>query len=167
MKNILLTFLTLLAFTFNLYAENMEMIDTNGKSYKVVGTDNELRIEGMEGKVIFLEFFGLSCPACKKALPHLINLQEKYKDKFQVMAIEVQKNDVKSINDYKQKYGVNFITFSNYDVGRVARYVMEKSGWQGAIPFVVAIDSKGQVQFAQAGMMPEEVLAKYIEQFSK
>jgi predicted transcriptional regulator len=44
---------------------------------------------------------------------------------------------------------------------------MEKSGWQGAIPFVVAIDSKGQVQFAQAGVMSEEDLGQYVEKFSK
>ena len=167
MKKTLLTLLTLLAFTFNLYAENMDMVDTDGKSYKVVGTDNEIKIEGMEGMVVFLEFFGLKCPGCKQIMPNLINVQEKYKEKLQIMAIEVQKNDVDPINAYKQEHGINYITLSNYDVGRVARYVMEKSGWQGAIPFLVAIDSKGQVQFAQAGIMSEEDLSKYVEDFSK
>jgi thiol-disulfide isomerase/thioredoxin len=167
MKKTLLALLTLLAFTFNLYAENMEMVDTDGKSYKVVGTNNEIKIEGMEEKVVFLEFFGLKCPGCKKIMPNLINVQEKYKEKLQIMAIEVQKNDVDPINAYKQEHGINYITLSNYDVGRVVRYVMEKSGWKGAIPFVVAIDSKGQVQFAQAGVISEEDLAKYVEDFSK
>jgi len=167
MKKTLLTLLTLLAFTFNLYAEDMDMVDTDGKSYKVVGTDNEIKIEGMEGKVVFLEFFGLNCPACKQIMPNLINVQDKYKEKLQVMAIEVQKHDVNPINAYKQEHGINYITLSNYDVGRVARYIMEKSGWQGSIPFVVAIDSKGQVQFAQAGIMSEEDLSQYVEDFSK
>jgi thiol-disulfide isomerase/thioredoxin len=167
MKKTLLSLLTILAFTFNLYAENMEMIDTNGTSYKVIGTDNEIKIEGMEGKVVFLEFFGLKCPGCKRIMPNLINVQKKYKDKVQVMAIEVQKNDIAPINAYKQEHGINYITLSNYDVGRVVRYIMEKSGWQGAIPFVVAIDSKGQVQFAQAGVLSEEDLSKYVKEFSK
>jgi thiol-disulfide isomerase/thioredoxin len=167
MKKILIALLTVLAFASNLYAEDMEMVDTDGKSYKVVGTNNEIKIEGMEGKVVFLEFFGLKCPGCKKIMPNLIDVQEKYKDKVQVMAIEVQKNDINPINAYKQEHGINYITLSNYDVGRVVRYIMEKSGWQGAIPFVVAIDSKGQVQFAQAGVMSEEDLGKYVEKFSK
>jgi len=167
MKKILLSLLTLLAFTFNLYAENMEMFDTDGKSYKVLGDGNKLEIEGMEGKVVFLEFFGLKCPACKQLMPNLINIQEKYKDKVQIMAIEVQKADVDPINAYKKEHKINYITLSNYDVGRVVRYVMEKSGWKGAIPFLVAINSKGQVQFAQAGVMSEEDLAKYVEEFSK
>ena len=167
MKKTLLALLTLLAFTLTLSAENMEMVDTDGKNYKVVGTDNKINIEGMEGKVVFLEFFGLKCPGCKKIMPNLINVQEKHKDKLQIMAIEVQKNDVDPINAYKQEHGINYITLSNYDVGRVVRYIMEKSGWKGAIPFVVAIDSKGQVQFAQAGVISEEDLAKYVEDFSK
>jgi len=167
MKKTLLSLLTTLAFTFNLYAENMEMIDTNGTSYKVIGTDNEIKIEGMEGKVVFLEFFGLNCPGCKQIMPNLIKVQEKYKDNLQIMAIEVQKHDVNPINAYKQEHGINYITLSNYDVGRVARYVMEKSGWEGAIPFLVAINPTGQVQFAQAGVMSEEELTKYVENFSK
>ncbi|MBU1667360.1 TlpA family protein disulfide reductase [bacterium] len=167
MKKIIITLITLLTLSTNLFAQNMEMTDTEGKRYSVVGTNSELKIEGMEGKVVFLEFFGLKCPACKDAMPHLINIQNKYKDKVQVMAIEVQKNDVAPINAYKKKHGINYTTFSNYDVGYIVRYIADKSGWNGAIPFLVAIDSKGQVRFTQAGVIPEKTLAKYIEDFSK
>ncbi len=167
MKKILITLIATLLITSNLSAKDMEMTDTNGTTYKVQAQGNEFKIEGMEGKVVFIEFFGLQCPACRKAVPHLVNLQDKYRDKLQIMAIEVQKNDIDPIKAYREEHGINYITLSNYDVGSVARYVMEKSGWQGAIPFIVAIDSKGQVQFAQAGLMPEELLGKYVEEFSK
>lgn len=165
MKKILI--MTFLMFGMNLYAQNMKMTDTDGKSYSVVGSDSELKIEGMKGKVVFLEFFGLQCPACKAAMPHLIKIQNKYKDKVQVMAIEVQKNDLAPINAYKKKHGINYPTFSNYDVGYVVRFIADKSGWNGSIPFLVAIDSKGQVQFTQAGIIPEKTLEKYIKDFSK
>ncbi len=169
MKIKLLYLIATLLFTINLHAnnDNMEMIDTNGTTYKVKAKGNEFKIEGMDGKVVLLEFFGLQCPACKQAVPHLVNLKNKYRDKLEIMAIEVQKNDVDPIKAYRAEHAINYITLSNYDVGSVARYVMEKSGWQGAIPFIVAIDSKGQVQFAQAGIMPEELLSKYVEEFSK
>lgn len=167
MKKTLFTLIAMLLFTLNIFAENMEMTDTNGTTYKVQAQGNEFKIEGMEGKVVFIEFFGLQCPACRKAVPHLVNLQEKYRDKLQIMAIEIQKNDIDPIKAYREEHKINYITLSNYDVGRIARYIMEKSGWQGAIPFILAIDSKGQVQFAQAGLMPEELLAKYVEEFSK
>lgn len=165
MKKIVLILLTLLA--SSLLAEEMSMTDTNGTSYKVIGTNSEMKIEGMEGKVVFLEFFGLKCPACKEAMPNMINLQNKYPNKLQIMAIEVQKNDVDPINAYKKEHGINYITFSNYDVGRVARFIIEKSGWKGAIPFTIVIDSQGKVQFTQAGIIPEKVLEESVEKFSK
>ena len=147
--------------------KNMSMTDTDGKSYSIKASGNDIKIEGMEGKVVFIEFFGLNCPACKDYTPHLINLQEKYRDKFQVMAIEVQKHDVDPINAYKKSHNINYITLSNYDVGSMVRYVADKSGWTGAIPFTVAINSKGEVQFAQEGILSEEKLAKYINLYSK
>jgi len=168
MKKTLLLLVTLLALNINLSAEEkMSMTDTNGTTYSVIGDKNQLKIEGMEGKVVFLEFFGLKCPACKDALPSLINLQKKHKDKLQIMAIEVQKHDVKPINAYKKEHAINYITLSNFDVGLVVRYIADKSGWQGEIPFMLAIDSKGNVQFAQSGMLPEKALDEYIEKFSK
>jgi thiol-disulfide isomerase/thioredoxin len=166
MKKIIITLIAL--FTINIYAQvDMNITDTNGTEYTVVAEDNSIKIEGMEGKVVFLEFFGLQCPACKEAMPHLINLQEKYKDKLQVLAVEVQNNEIDPINDYKAKHGINYTTFSNYDIGRLVRYVAEKSGWQGAIPYTVAIDPKGEVLFAQAGVIPEKTLEEYIEKFAE
>jgi len=167
MKKLLTTIITtLLALSLNLFADNMEMIDTNGTHYKVVAEGNSIKVEGMEGKVVLLQFFGLRCPACRKEIPTLINLQKKYPNKLKIMAIEVQKNDVDPINKFKQKHSINYTTFSNFDVGYVVRYIIEKSKWQGEIPFMVAIDSKGQVQFTKAGLMDEKTLDAYIMQFS-
>lgn len=167
MKKILITLLTLLALSHNLFAKTMEMTDTDGKTYQVIGSDTEMRIEGMEGKVVFLEFFGLNCPACKQSMPHLIKLQKKYKEKLQIMAIEVQKHEVPAINNYKKIHGINYTTFSNYDIGYVVRFIADKSGWGGEIPFFVVIDSKGQVQFTQAGAIPEKTLEKWVNNYSK
>jgi thiol-disulfide isomerase/thioredoxin len=165
MKKIFITILMLLS--INLYADNMEMIDTNGTHYNIVAEGNSMKVEGMDGKVVFIQFFGLKCPACKQEIPHLINIQKKYPNKLKILAIEVQKNDNDPINTFKEKHGINYTTFSNFDVGFVARYIIEKSGWKGAIPFMVAIDSKGQVQFTQAGIIDEKKLEEYVEKFSK
>ena len=168
MKKLLISALVLLTLGVNmLYAKSMEMYDTDGNSYKINAVDNEFKIEGTEGKVVFLEFFGLNCPACREAMPHLINLKNKYKDKIRIMAIEVQKHDVDPINAYKKEHGINYTTFSNYDVGEIVRYIADNSGWKGAIPFTVVIDAKGIVQFVQAGVISEEKLNEYVEQFSK
>jgi len=147
MKKILISLITFL--TVNIYAQvDMNLTDTNGSEYTVSAENNSIKISGMEGKVVFLEFFGLQCPACKEAMPHLIHLQDKYKDKLQVLAVEVQNNEVDQVNEYKATHGINYTTFTNYDIGRLVRYVADRSGWQGAIPFTVAIDQTHKEKYS-------------------
>ena len=165
MKKIIISLCILLNIT--LYAQEMEMIDTNGTSYKVHAQDEQFEIEGMEGRVVFLEFFGLQCPACKEIMPTLIKLQEKYPEKLKVLAVEVQNNDIEPINNYKEKHNINYTTFSNYDIGLVVRYMADNAEWAGAIPFLAVIDSKGKVQVLKLGVVPEEELEEYIEKYSK
>jgi len=167
MKTKIITLITLLTFSINLYAETINITDTDGKAYTVEATNSELKISGMEGKVVFLEFFGLTCSACKEEMPTLINLQNNYNNKMQILAVEVQQNEVGPINNYKQQHGINYPTFSNYDIGLLVRFVADKSGWDGKIPFMVAIDAEGKVRFTQAGLIEEKVLAQKIEEYSK
>ena len=166
MKTKFITLLALLTLSINLYAESINITDTDGKAYTVEATDSELKISGMEGKAVFLEFFGLNCSACKQEMPTLINLQNRYSDKMQVLAIEVQQNDIKPINQYKQQHGINYPTFSNYDIGTLVRFIADKSGWDGKIPFMVGIDKDGKVRFTQAGLIAEETLVQKAQEYS-
>ncbi|CAA6814959.1 MAG: Thioredoxin [uncultured Sulfurovum sp.] len=165
MKKIIILLLAIL--NIALHAQNMEMTDTNGTTYKVMAQNDEIKIEGMEGKVVFLEFFGLKCAACKEIMPSLIKLQKKYPNKLKVLAIEVQNNEVNPINTYKDKNGINYTTFSNYDIGLVVRYVADNSQWAGAIPFLVVIDANGKVQVLKIGVTSEEVLEGYIHKYAQ
>ena len=165
MKKIVILLFLLLNMT--LIAKEMEMVDTDGVSYKVHAQGDQFEIEKMKGKVVFLEFFGLNCPACKELMPTLIKVQDKYPEKLKVMAIEVQNHDVDPINAYKKQHGINYTTFSNYDVGFVVRYIATNAKWAGAIPFLVVIDAKGQVQVLEAGLHSEKELEEYIKTYSK
>ena len=165
MKKFMIFLAIVLSMTLN--AQDMEMIDTNGKSYKVHAQNEQFEIEGMDGKVVFLEFFGMQCPACKELMPTLIKLQEKYPKKLEILAIEVQNNDVDPIKDYKKKHSINYTTFSNYDIGLVVRYMANNADWAGKIPFIAVIDAKGKVQALKLGVVPEKTLENYIKQYSK
>ncbi len=149
-----------------LYAESMEMIDTNGTTYRIEANEEQFQIKGMEGKVVFLEFFGLQCPACKEIMPNLIKIQEKYPKKLKIMAIEVQNNDVEPINKYKKQYGINYTCFSNYDVGLVVRYIADNSDWRGAIPLLMVIDHQGEVKVLKRGVISFEELEEYVKAYS-
>lgn len=144
----------------------MEMTDITGKTYEVQGTEQGLKINGLEGKVVFLEFFGHKCPPCLASIPHLIKLQEKYKDTLAIVSIEVQGYNHEQTARFAKEKGMNYIVVSEEKASELVSYIQQRAQWQGSIPFLVALDTKGDVQFVQAGMLPEESLEELISQLS-
>lgn len=149
------------------YLAEMTMTDITGKTYDVSGTEQGLNIKGLEGKVIFLEFFGHKCPPCLASIPHLINLQEKYKDTLAIVSIEVQGYTHEEVKKFAEEKGMNYIVVSEEKAPELVNYIQQRAQWRGSIPFLVAMDTKGDVQFVQAGMLPESSLEELISQLSK
>lgn len=145
----------------------MSMTDVTGKTYKVNGTQNGLNIEGLEGKVIFLEFFGHKCPPCLKSIPHLKKIQEKHKDKLAIVAIEVQGYTDAQLKTFVKEKGINYIAAAEEKAPELVNYIAQRAQWRGSIPFMVALDTKGDVQFVEAGLIPEEMLEDIIAKLSK
>ena len=167
MKKLLTSTLILLALlTASLSAQDykMTMSDINGKKYTVIGTEQGLKIEGTEGKIVFLEFFGHRCPPCLATIPHLKKLQKKYKNKLAIVAIEVQGLTNNSLKSFAKEKGMNYIVVANEKANGIVDYISQRAQWQGSIPFLVAMDKKGDVQFVQAGMLPEASLEELIKQ---
>ncbi|WP_373028330.1 TlpA family protein disulfide reductase [Sulfurovum sp.] len=174
MKKLLTTSLLLLSLlTYTQAAENekllaeMTMTDITGKTYDVMGTEQGLNIKGLEGKVIFLEFFGHKCPPCLESIPHLVKLQKKHKDKLAIVSIEVQGYSHEETKKFAKEKGMNYIVVSEEKASELVNYIQQRAQWRGSIPFLVALDTKGDVQFVQAGMLPEASLEELISELSK
>ena len=145
----------------------MSMTDIAGKTYKVTGTEQGLKIKGLEGKIVFLEFFGHKCPPCLKSIPHLKKLQTKHKDKLAIVAIEVQGYNNSQLKKFAKEKGLNYIVVADEKAIGIVDYISQRAEWQGSIPFLVAMDKKGNVQFVQAGMLPESSLEELIKQLDE
>ncbi|HID30729.1 MAG TPA: TlpA family protein disulfide reductase, partial [Desulfobacterales bacterium] len=107
------------------------------------------------------------CPPCLKSIPHYNKLQKKYKDRLAIVAIEVQDMKEKQLKDFVKENGINYTTVSYEKSGDLVPYISARAQWKGAIPFLVILDKKGDVQVVQAGMLPEEALEDVIEKLSK
>jgi thiol-disulfide isomerase/thioredoxin len=167
MKKILLSILMLLSFSTFSQASGqpvMNITDINGVVHQVTGTEEGFKIKGLEGKIVFLEFFGHRCPPCLKSIPHLIKLQNKYKNKLAIISIEVQGLNNTQLQQFAKQKGMNYIVVADEKAGKFTTYVSQRAQWRGSIPFMVALDKKGNVQFVQAGMLPEASLEELIRQ---
>jgi thiol-disulfide isomerase/thioredoxin len=177
MKKLLMTAFMLLAFLSTAQAESpakksgLQITDINGKSYTVTGTKEGLKISGMEGKVVFLEFFGHQCPPCLASIPHLSHLQKKYKDKLAIIGVEVQGLNEAQLKAFVKRKGINYTVISGEKERLFVSYISERSQWvakwRGSIPFLLVLDGKGEVQYIQAGMLPESTLETILRELSK
>ncbi len=161
--------LTLLIFSLYSYLHASEqpefsITDIKGITHQITGTDDGLTFKGLEGKIVFLEFFGHRCPPCLKSIPHLIKLQEKYKDKLAIIAIEVQGFNNAQLTTFAKDKGMNYIVVSDEKTGDFTSYIGQRAQWNNSIPFLVAFDTKGAVQFIQPGMIPESHLEEFIKE---
>jgi thiol-disulfide isomerase/thioredoxin len=171
MKTLLNTLL-FLSLTFFIQAKDkvltqISIKDTTGKTYQITGVESGLKIAGLEGKIVFLEFFGHQCPPCLASIPHLISLQKKHADKLVILAIEVQGYNSKQTAQFAKNKGINYITVSSHEAGELINYIEQRAQWQGGIPFLVALDGKGAVQVIRTGMIAEQSLEKIIQKITK
>ena len=170
MKKILTLFFLIVSLGTSSYAEeqpDLTFKDINGTTLEIKGAAQGLDIPSLKGKVVFLEFFGHRCPPCLMSIPHLIELQNKYKDKLAIVSVEVQGMDEKELKEFVSTKGINYTVTTEKNARILVNYIAARAEWSGSIPFMVAMDTKGDVQFVQAGMIPQDYLENLISELSK
>jgi len=110
-------------------APDLKAKDVNG---------NELSLEAYKGKVVLLNFWATWCGPCRAEIPSLIRLQEAYKDRLQVIGMDVDDDDPEQLRAFVKGQGIN------YPVAMTSLPVRLAYGGIGALPtlFVINQDSK-------------------------
>jgi len=145
---------------------DMKMTDIKGVKYDVTGTEQGFKIKGFENKVIIFELFGNHCPPCLKSIPHLNKIQAKFKDKLKIITIEVQGMTNKNLIKFAKDKNITYTTIAEENAGDVVKYISKRAQWRGSIPFTLATDTDGNVQFVQVGLLSESELEDLIKQLS-
>ena len=164
-------FIVALISTF-IFAQNadtfkFELKDIYGKSFEVIGKKNGLDIPSAKGKVVLIEFWGTHCPPCMFSIPHYIELTKEYKDKVAMFAIEVQATPKETLKSFVKEKGINYNIFTQEENMDFVRYVAQRASWNGAIPFLIILDTKGEVVDIKMGMVSKEYLEQVIDYIYK
>jgi peroxiredoxin len=117
-------------------------------------------------KVVMLEFWATWCDICKREMPNLIKLYNRWKGRgFELLSIVLPSGNIEDIRKIVREYKVNYGVLLDSDLS-----VATKSyGLAGPIPLKVVIDSKGVVRYTHVGDYPpgEDELPFVIEDLLK
>ncbi len=132
-----------------------KLTTTDAQTLNITKIENGLIFEEYKGKAVLLNFFATWCPPCKAEIPHLINLKEKYKDSFEIIAVLLEKNkNNNELKSFLDEYKINYIVTNskqNYTLS-------EAIGGVKSIPTMFLYDKNGKVIQKYVGIVPEEMM---------
>ncbi len=121
--------------------------------------DKTLKVDEIQGKVILVNFFATWCPPCKAEIPHLINLKNKYKDNFEIIAVNVgeksgQITEKITLTNFANEYKINYIVTNSENNFKIA----DLMGGVRTIPTMYLFDQEGAIVQKYVGIVPEEMM---------
>ena len=110
-----------------------EIKDLEGKTFK---------IEDKKGKVVLINLWATWCGPCRAEMPHLVEMQNKYKDKnFEILGLNADDESVPAIKSFGEEMKLNY--FLGIADSKMISEIMRLSRQQG-IPQSVLINREGQ-----------------------
>jgi thiol-disulfide isomerase/thioredoxin len=139
----------------NTKKEPITLTDIDGQSIIVTPTAKGYTFSGYENKVVLVNFFATWCPPCKAEIPHLNNLQDKYKDNFAIISVLLEENKSNDEIANFVKYNAIKYTITNSP----ENYKFAKAvGGVNNIPLMFLYDKEGNYSTHYVGAIPEEMI---------
>jgi thiol-disulfide isomerase/thioredoxin len=103
------------------------------------------------GKVVLLNFWATWCPPCRDEIPELIDLQNRYKDKLQIIGVSVDQDaSPEEVKAFAAHAGIN------YPIMMATTGIMNKYDGVPALPTSFVVNRDGGVVQKHVGEYPTE-----------
>ena len=106
----------------------------------------ELRLEEYKGKVVLLNFWATWCGPCRAEIRSLIRIQESYRDRLQIIGMDVDDDDPEQLRAFVKSQGIN------YPVAMTSVPVRLAYGGIAALPTMFVINQDGKVVQKHVGL---------------
>jgi thiol-disulfide isomerase/thioredoxin len=104
-----------------------------------------------DGKVMLVDFWATWCGPCKRSIPHLIELQEEYKDKgVAIIGVSLDQAGPKKVIPFVEHYKIN------YPVVMGTQKAWSDFGGIRGVPTAFIISQDGKIYRKIVGLVPKE-----------
>src|SRR5262245_43648513 len=105
-----------------------------------------LALADAKGKVVLLNFWATWCGPCRAEIPDLVDLQKRYRDKLEIIALATEEDDRDQVRRFVERSGIN------YRVAMASDQVVHDYGGIAALPTSFVIDAQGRVVQKHVGL---------------
>jgi thiol-disulfide isomerase/thioredoxin len=113
------------------------------------------KIEDKKGKVVLLNLWATWCGPCRAEMPHLVEMQNKYRDKgFEVVGLNTDEESIADINDFAAKMKLNYA--QGYSTSKLTAEFVKLSQMNG-IPQSILIDRENRLTGVFGGGSPKVI----------
>ena len=143
---------------------NLTLKSVSGKKLNLKFLEEGITFSQYKNKVVILDVFTTWCPPCIKSIPHLIQLQKKYKKDIQIIGILMEENKKNSeVSDFIKKHNIN------YPITNCKENFTLADTWGGisGYPTIIIFDKNGTYFNHFNGAPPIEMLESDIKKVLK
>jgi thiol-disulfide isomerase/thioredoxin len=106
----------------------------------------ELTLQTYKGKVVLLNFWATWCGPCRAEIPSLIRIQNEYKDRLQIIGMNVDDDDAERLRAFVKDKDIN------YPVAMTSVPVRLAYGGISALPTLFVINQEGKMVQKHVGL---------------
>jgi len=139
----------------------------DGETLHIKDMPNGFKFEEIKDKAVLVIFFGYRCPPCIREIPRLNNLISKHSKDLEIIAFEVQGLSEDELREFIKSNDIKYKVVAGLKYMRFISYIQQRAQWKGAIPFLIALNKSGEVEFAQVGGLFEKELEYIYKEITK
>jgi cytochrome c biogenesis protein CcmG/thiol:disulfide interchange protein DsbE len=131
-------------------APDFSLKSTEGKTIK---------LSDYKGKIVIIDFWTTWCPPCKRGIPDLIDLQNKYKSKLVIIGISVDyEQTIAQVKPFVKNFGINYpVVYADYNV-------LMSYGGVASYPTTFIVNQDGYVVKGYVGLYPKYIYEEEIKE---